>query len=362
VDVERRYARKAYYNARGVVGLGCNLSPRHHSKTHFRQQAEATKSIRASVFYCGKYNSNMTNNFLGINFDFDNDKFFIEHRSCSRPFENLKNEFAQRARDLFSYNKKLMLGISSGLDSQAVMHSFCSQDLKIKYAFLSMPGYNDYELENLKILSTKYSFDPIIVEMDPMALKDELLLEYQKTGMPPSHVMQAKFLKCLPDDYDFIQGIHGPDFYFSNNEWFIIESANSIELARLRALSQVNRQGKIIGWERTAEITASLLSDDVVTAFLHSYKYIVNNKLIYSSGQDIPIIDHWDLYIKPFIYGKYWKNELEYFPKYTGFENIQWIDNGPRHNYRKNLVKISVNQLMNHLLSGSKEIKKFYEH
>ena len=37
VDVERRHARKACCNARGVVGLGCNLSPRHYRKTHWRQ-------------------------------------------------------------------------------------------------------------------------------------------------------------------------------------------------------------------------------------------------------------------------------------------------------------------------------------
>ena len=34
VDVERKQARKACNNARGVVGLGCNLSPGHHSKTY----------------------------------------------------------------------------------------------------------------------------------------------------------------------------------------------------------------------------------------------------------------------------------------------------------------------------------------
>jgi hypothetical protein len=34
VDIERRLARKADYNARSVIGLGCNLSPRHYRKTH----------------------------------------------------------------------------------------------------------------------------------------------------------------------------------------------------------------------------------------------------------------------------------------------------------------------------------------
>lgn len=34
VDVERSCARKVQYNARGAIGLGCNLSPGHHCKTY----------------------------------------------------------------------------------------------------------------------------------------------------------------------------------------------------------------------------------------------------------------------------------------------------------------------------------------
>ena len=34
MDVERKLARKAGNNARGAVGLGCNLRPRHYRKTH----------------------------------------------------------------------------------------------------------------------------------------------------------------------------------------------------------------------------------------------------------------------------------------------------------------------------------------
>jgi len=34
VDVERNSARKVLYNARGVVGLRCNLNLRHYRKTH----------------------------------------------------------------------------------------------------------------------------------------------------------------------------------------------------------------------------------------------------------------------------------------------------------------------------------------
>ena len=303
----------------------------------------------------------MDNTFLGINFGFEENKFFVEYTSCSRPVNNIRTEFDQRARDLFSYNKNLILGISSGLDSQAVMHSFCSQGLDIKYAFLYMPGYNDFEFNNLKILAKKYSIEPIIIEMHPNEMQSSLMQEYETTGVLPSHAMQAKFLEMLPTDYDIIQGIHGPDFLFSKNNWYLLETANSIEISRLRAFQQVERTGKIIGWERTAEITASLLTDDVVTSFMFSYSYISGHDLIYKNGTEIPIIDYWDLYIKPFIYGKYWKDELEYFPKRTGFESLDWIENGPRHDYRKNLIKVPYQKLVDHLTAINGETLKFYE-
>jgi hypothetical protein len=34
VDVERSCARKVQYNARGAIGLRCNLNLRHYRKTH----------------------------------------------------------------------------------------------------------------------------------------------------------------------------------------------------------------------------------------------------------------------------------------------------------------------------------------
>ncbi len=34
VDVERSCARKVQYNARGAIGLRCNLNLRHYYKTH----------------------------------------------------------------------------------------------------------------------------------------------------------------------------------------------------------------------------------------------------------------------------------------------------------------------------------------
>ena len=296
----------------------------------------------------------------GINFGFEDKKFYVEY-SCSRPVENLRKEFDRRAVSLYEKNPKLMLGLSTGLDSQAVLHSFFTQGIPIEVAFLYLKGSNENELERLKFLEKKYNFTSIIIEMAPYQKKDELLELTRQTGLAPYQHMHTQFLNQLPGDYDFIQGIHGPDLLYKNDKWYMLETANSFEIARLRALQLSNRTGDIIGWERFGEMLLSLLTDDVVQAFLHAYPNIKDNGLRDSNGEKIRIIDHWDLYIKPFIYGKYWKDELEYYPKYQGPEKVDWIMNTQWHKYMENLVPIPLFDLVDHLSKFNGETARFWQ-
>lgn len=296
----------------------------------------------------------------GINFGFENNKFFVEY-NCNRPVGNLREEFDKRAIDLYKKNPKQMLGLSTGLDSQAVLHSFFTQGIPLEIAFLYLIGSNENELDRLRLLEKKYGFKAIIIDMDPYAKKDELIETYNQTKLAPFQLMHLDFLNQLPTNYDFIQGIHGPDLLFRENKWYMIETANSFEISRLRALQLSNRTGDIIGWERTGEILLSVLTDDVVRAFINAYPYIVENGLKDSNGEKIKIIDYWDLYIKPFIYGKYWNQELEYFPKYQGPEKIDWIMNSAWHEYSKNLVVTPLFDLINHLSKHDGSVTRFWQ-
>lgn len=292
-----------------------------------------------------------TNKYIaGINFGFNDNKFYVEYAGCVRPVGNLRQEFEIRARDLHKNFSSLCVSLSSGLDSQSVLHSFYTQKLPVKCAFLYMPGFNETEFANIQTLKNKYDVEFIVVEMDPMAIKDEVMHLHEQLKLPPNQIIHRKFLEQLPDDLNLIQGIHGPDLLFKDEKWFMLESANSFEISRLRAQQSIQgRMGGVIGWERTSEILLSILTDDTTLAFMHAYNYISNNKLIYQDGSEIPIIDYWDLYIKPFIYGKYWKDELEYFPKIQGVEGIDYIENGPRNQMQKNLTAVSYLRLVDHL-------------
>jgi hypothetical protein len=292
----------------------------------------------------------------GINFGIENSRFFVEYNSVNRSVGNLKQEFYLRAVELYEKVPNLMLGLSSGLDSQVVLDSFYKQGIPLECAFLYLENYNTSELSHLKILEKKYNFKSIVINLDVDNIKDEIMDMYEKTGLPPNQLIHRMFVDKLPPETNLIQGTHGPDFLYKNNKWFIIESANSFEIARLRSLA-----GNVIGWERTPEIMMSLLEDDVVKAFMCSFDYIKGSQLMYRDGTDIPFIDYWDLYLKPFIYGKYWGDELEYFPKYQGPEGIDWIMNGPIHQYDKNVTAITYQRMIEILKSTDNYPIRIYQ-
>jgi hypothetical protein len=298
---------------------------------------------------------------LGINFGFEKDQFYMTFNSCSRDIKNLRTESENLCKILYQRNKSIILGLSSGLDSQIVLHSFVSQGIPIKCAFLYMPGFNNIELDQIKVLDKKYKLDLEIIELDPDFYKEELLEEYNLTGIPPYQLLHKKFLSLLPSNYDFIQGLDGPDFIKRNNEWYIIYTANSFINSRIRGLDLVKRQGNIVSWEKNPEIYLSIIDDDVTKQFMIAFDNISKNGLSYTNDKEIPIIDYYDLYIKPYLYAKYWGKELEYFPKYQGCENIQWVMDKKWHDYRKNLIVVKHSTLVKHLKSISDEPLKIYQ-
>lgn len=279
---------------------------------------------------------------------FNNNIFSVTLQGSGRPVGNVRLESERKARELYSENNKIMLGLSSGLDSQVVLHSFVTQDIPVKCAFLYLSNCNDFELDNVRLLEKKYGLDLEIVELNPDQLKDSLMAEYQQTGIPPHQLMHKHFLSLLPAEHTFIQGLDGPDMVKGKDGgWYIMQTANSFVNSRVRGMEQLGRPGKIVSWEKSSELFQSIITDDVYTAYMHAHNNIVNNGLSYQNDKAIPLIDHFDLYIKPFLYGKHWGSELDYFAKYQGPEKISWIMNQRWHRYEENVVFIPYDEAVN---------------
>lgn len=293
---------------------------------------------------------------------FVNNIFSVTLHGVEHPVGNLRQECERKAKALYIENNNIMLGLSGGVDCQIVLHSFVTQDIPIKCAFMYLSGCNDFELANVRFLEKKYNLDLTVIELNPESLKDSVIGEYELTGIPPYQLIHKHFLSLLPSKYTFIQGLDGPDLLKRKSDglWYIIQTANSFVNARVRALEQLDRKGKIVSWEKSPEILYSLLTDDVTTSYMYAHNNIVNNGLSYKNDSPISLIDHYDLYIKPIIYGKYWKDEIEYFSKYQGPEEIPWVMNRRWHEYEKNLVYIPYPEAVD-ILSRAGAEKTYYQ-
>ena len=95
-----------------------------------------------------------------------NDKYWIEYTSLPRSIGNMRQEL-DLACQRIANERKTIISLSSGLDSQVVLHSFVQQGLPHECAFMYHPGFNDSEFQNIKILEKKYNFKCNIIDIDP---------------------------------------------------------------------------------------------------------------------------------------------------------------------------------------------------
>jgi hypothetical protein len=296
---------------------------------------------------------------------FENDKFYIEYESPGRPIGTFREELELAVRKISEQcGDKLLLSLSSGLDSQVVLHSFHSQGLPFKCAFMHMPGYNDHEYNNIKTLEEKYGFKCIVVEIHPDQVKEEILEQSEKRHILPNHFMHKKFLSMLPEDLDFLEG---PDIVIgkkSNNK-LIMEAYWNYENTRLRVLKEVERSGKVLNLDRndtSDALLASILKDPILKGYVSSIDYIVNNDLVDGSGKKPSIIFNWNYYIKPIMMGRYWFKELIYFPKSMGIEKVDWIMNNPlRQPYNVDVAFVEYWYLVRFLTQDKKDTLRIYD-
>jgi len=99
----------------------------------------------------------------------------------------------------------------------------------------------------------------------------------------------------------------------------------------------------------------SCITDSLVEYFLNSWEYFQNDALIPAH--------RYDYYIKPLFISKYWKNELFYFPKLTGFEKIDWIEKDYSVNksrYDKHHILIPITDLIEHYKHTVGTVKRFW--
>jgi hypothetical protein len=293
-------------------------------------------------------------------FGYENGKFYVEWESCEYIPLSIRDAWEYRARELFKKNPNLILGLSSGVDSQAILFSFLSQGIPIKTAFFHMKGYNDEELEQLRELEEKMNFKTtFILDCDPFEIKDEVIEESKKLGHTPyDPFMKKHFIKRLPEDHTFIYGYNGPNVYVKNGKRYLIDCPGDLSILRTGAFNFENRIAPVVNWEHDSVIMYSVLTDQYVDRLMTAFDYYSN--IDADAGDDrIPWYGYWDTYIKCMVYSNHWGDELIYFSKLSGLEKIDYIMNGPIFNYKDNLVVINQDELLTFFKSKESR-KRFY--
>lgn len=297
-----------------------------------------------------------------MNFGIDNGKFYIEHTSCSRKPGTLRQESDRRAREIYTENSKIALCLSSGLDSQIALHSFKSQDIPIECFFLRMGGFNENEYENLQVLEKKYGFKTEVININPNDVKDELLQMTEEFDAHANHCLQYKFVSQLPKDHAVIQVLHDPWLITAKKlkKHFIFHGFYDPEIARFRTLCRIERSAPIIMFGDSSEYFLSSINDELFHYFLDSWIYYDGNGLM-QYGSKLNDVLRYEYYIKPMLYSKHWGEDLIYFPKFSGYENVDWLYKQSRAIRKEKMAFLEWSELIAFFLSGPNKTKRWYE-
>jgi hypothetical protein len=294
---------------------------------------------------------------------FVNNKFYIDVKSCSRPIGSYRQEIESRARELS--NNKLMLCLSSGMDSQIVLHTFKSLDIPFECAFLRTDGFNETEFQNLKRLEQKYGIKAEIVNINPDSHKEEIEHLAIELDVHPNHALQYLFAKKLPLDCDIVQSLATPWVVNWKDNLYMYSGYYDPEKSRYRAISKIpNRTGEFINFDDTSEIALSYINDDLFKYFIQSWDYYENNLIMPNridfTYKSMPQVYRYDFYVKPLFIAKNWGDELIYFPKIAGYENISWINSiEDKSAYDRHHIIMPIQELIDHYQSQTTAVKRY---
>lgn len=297
-----------------------------------------------------------------MNFGLENGKFFIEYSGCTRKPGSLREESLIRAREIYNKNNKVMLCLSSGLDSQIAMYSFLSQGIPVEFSFLRLDGFNDNEYQNLKVLENKWGFKANVVNINPNKIRDELDHLVETLDVHHNHCLQRKFVEQIPEDHDIVQVIHDPWTLTHRqlSKHYIFHGYYDPEIGRYRALKSIPRTGDIQMFGDSHEFFLSCIGDELFEYFFKSWTYYDSNNLKLRD-KPVPNVTRYEYYIKPMLYGKHWGDELTYFPKFAGYENIEWMMSSVPKLRREKIVAIEMQELIKHMSTIGAPATRFYE-
>lgn len=295
-----------------------------------------------------------------MNYGFDeNNIFYVEYPTVTRPIGTMREETERRAIEIYEENHKVAISLSSGIDSQSILHSFATQGIPFEAFFMLLPNYNNFEYNNIKVLEKKYGFKANVIRIDPIAEREDIEDQAREHDCHPLAILHKKFLSQIPEDYDFLQMVHDPFVYISStNKFWFVQSYYDMESTKMRIFKTVPRTGKNVMYGNTSEFLLSVIDDEIYKSAVYTHRYFDTNGLK-KDGTHLTTVDRYDYYIKPLLYGKYWEDELIYFGKFVGDEEIKYIRNATV-DFRRKGIMVEYSKFINALKSDAGTVRYYH--
>lgn len=295
-----------------------------------------------------------------ITYHLEDDNMVVTYESPSRKFGNLREELNNDAVRINREHGKVYVAFSTGVDSQVMLRCFLDMNCDFEPFFLYVKGLNDFEHRMLVKSENFYGIKIKVLEIDIEQYKEEWLQrKVDENLVTLVHNPLEWACAHLPEDWPVIMsGANEPSIVGTRETGMhIYHNYYESLLLRFRLLGQ---HRLIFDFPYSAESLASFYCDDLIKTWQHVSNYYIHNDLVSKkTGKKPSPGSRFNYYLKGLMKGRYFKNDIMWPIKKTGFERFpKWTV--PSWVYpQKYNVTVNYDELVEHLEACSGTLKDF---
>lgn len=295
-----------------------------------------------------------------ISYEKDDQGYFVTYRSPNRKFGNLRDELNNDVKSINDKHGKVYVAFSSGVDSQVILRCFLDMKGDFEPFFIHVKGLNDFEYTMVKESEKFYGIKIKTLEIDINQYKDQWLMEKFKDGLITLlHHPFEWASKQLPENYPVIMsGANEPAIIGTQKSGIYIYH-NADESLNLR-FKRINQHRTILDFPYSSESLAAYYCDDLIKTWGDVCNYYITNGLVTpDTHKPVDAGSRFNYYLKGFIKGKYFKKDILWPAKKSGYENYpDWM--APHFLYTKEAnISAKYDNVVEHLESCTSTIREF---
>lgn len=295
----------------------------------------------------------------------DVNNFYVRHYAPNRNFSDVRTEFNNDALKIKQKYGSANILFSSGVDSQIMARCFKDMGVDAEYFFIHATGCNDLELSRVYECEKFYGIRVHVLHLNLDEYKDAWILQDKNYSIPnvcPSRMLHFPFqelCKLLDKKVPIIsQGQSSEPCFVAKLNPTIYHNYFDAGQVRFRLLNDLGFT--VYDFPFSPEANASYWTDNITQTFVNAMPYYYDLNLQESNNSPLRQHKYWETFGKIMIKGSYFKKDILYYGKLTGYENYpDWIV-WPEY-IKKARISVPYWDLYNFLMNNRNEYKDYKE-